>query len=59
MVYLYMQVWNVSAVQLKDLHQPKKRQDADHVFNMFEEFLKKLKLHFKTIKKQIKQLIDT
>ena len=33
--------------------------DADHYFGQFEEFLKKLKVHFRALKKQVILLIVT
>lgn len=33
--------------------------EVDHLVQQFEEFLKKLKIHFKNLKKQIRMLIET
>lgn len=36
-----------------------KRVEAEHLVATFEEFLRKLKVHFKNLKKQVRMLIET
>ena len=54
-----MVVFNVDADLLKTLHFQAKRVEADQLISNFEEFLRKLKVHFKNLKKQVKMLIET
>lgn len=51
MLHNYMSVFFISADKLKSLYCTAKRTEADYLFQAFEEFLKKLKGHFKSLKK--------
>ena len=42
-----MTVWQIDANQLKNLHTHKNRVEAEAIFNGFDDFLKRLKGHFK------------
>jgi sorting nexin-1/2 len=59
MLHNFMVVFNIDADFLKTLHFQAKRVEADQLISNFEEFLRKLKVHFKNLKKQVKMLIET
>lgn len=59
MLHNFMTVFNIDADLLKTLQMAGKRVEAEHLVQQFEEFLKKLKVHFKNLKKQVKMLIET
>jgi hypothetical protein len=58
MLHNYMIIFSIDANELKLLHTQAKRVESDLLFSQFEEFLKKLKIHFKALKKQVKSLIE-
>ena len=55
----YMLLLNVKEDQIRDFSTQAHRTESDFLFGQYEEFLKKLRIHLKALKKQIKSLIDT
>lgn len=59
MLQNYMSVFYVSEEHLKTLHDSFTRQQSETALHEFEVFLKKLMVHLRKLKAQVKQLIET